>query len=64
MKKQILNLGKALNKAEQQKVNGGVWDNCGSDFSSYFVRNCGDCVNTILPGAPTFCHKNCCIMAY
>jgi len=28
MKKSILNLGKALNKAEQKKINGGLLINC------------------------------------
>ena len=33
MKKQILNLGKALNKAEQKQINGGYPPECsGEDF--------------------------------
>ena len=33
MKKQILNLGKALNKAEQRLIHGGIAnDECGSDM--------------------------------
>ena len=31
MKKQILNLGKALNKAEQKQINGGYAPECLSD---------------------------------
>ncbi|CAL2104707.1 conserved protein of unknown function [Tenacibaculum sp. 190130A14a] len=63
MKKSILNLGKSLNKAEQKAVNGGFGNTCGG-FGSYYVNNCNDCVNNILPGAPTFCRNNCCIVAY
>ena len=63
MKKSISNLGKVLDKTEQKNINGGVWENCGG-FDSYEVSNCNQCINTILPGAPTLCVHNCCIMAF
>ncbi len=63
MKKSILSIGKTLNKTEQQSVNGGLNNSCGG-FGSYYVSNCNQCVNTILPGAPTACFRNCCIQAY
>lgn len=63
MKNTILNLGKILNKETQKKINGGFGTSC-DGFAMYYVSNCGSCVNTILPGAPTFCRRNCCVMAY
>jgi hypothetical protein len=33
MKKSILNLGKALNKAEQKSINGGRGAECGKGYS-------------------------------
>lgn len=41
MKKQILNLGKALNKAEQRTINGGV-EQCDSQYRC----GVGKCCNT------------------
>ena len=44
MKKQILNLGKALNKAEQKEINGGYMprcydaDSCGPGYFCYVER--------------------------
>lgn len=65
MKKQILNLGKALNKSEQKIINGGfIPGGICNGFEMYEVDHCYQCVNTLLPGAPTFCHNNCCVMAY
>jgi len=64
MKKQILNVGKALSKAEQKSVNGGAWGGTCDGFEQYYVNTCRECVNTILPGAPVLCHGNCCTMAY
>ncbi|CAL2076085.1 hypothetical protein [Tenacibaculum sp. 190524A02b] len=34
MKKEILNLGKALNKVDQKQINGGI------NFSDYFIVGC------------------------
>ena len=39
MKKQILNLGKALNKAEQKQINGGYISECFSDNDCGLVPN-------------------------
>ena len=37
MKKSILNLGKALNKAEQKQINGGLTELRKSDFCDKYV---------------------------
>ncbi len=65
MKKSILNLGKAINKTEQKEIIGGIipGGTC-NGFEMHKVNHCNECVNTILPGAPTLCHNNCCVMAY
>ncbi|MDY0780806.1 hypothetical protein [Tenacibaculum sp. IB213877] len=63
MKKQILNLGKVLSKSEQKQVNGAVFGAC-DGFEMYYVDDCSQCENILLPGAPTLCHNNCCVMAY
>ncbi|MDE1207249.1 hypothetical protein [Tenacibaculum larymnensis] len=63
MKKSILKLGKTLNKLEQQKINGKFGQTC-DGFEMYYVNDCSECINTMLPGAPTLCHNNCCVMAY
>ena len=62
MKKSILKLGKALNKAQQKQIKGGLGNSC-SDYGSYYVSSCDQCVNTISPGAPVSCLNNCCIQA-
>ena len=65
MKKQILNLGKSLNKEDQKKINGGIILGGTCDgFEMYYVDDCGKCINKLLPGAPTLCYRNCCVMAY
>lgn len=65
MKKSILNFGKALNKTEQKSINGGITNTCGNfGLGSYYVNSCSECVNTLLPGAPATCVRNCCIQAY
>ncbi|MEO9571158.1 MAG: hypothetical protein ABJH82_12515 [Polaribacter sp.] len=54
MKKQILNLGKALNRAEQLQINGGK--TCiVPGFGSYPVEDCNECVNDLNPGGPAAC---------
>ncbi len=63
MKKSILNLGKKLNNQELKQINGSISNTCGG-FGSYYVNTCSDCVNTILPGAPIACFRNCCMQAY
>ncbi|WGH76868.1 hypothetical protein P8625_06920 [Tenacibaculum tangerinum] len=63
MKKSILILGKVLNKKELRKINGKLGNTCDGP-EKYYVNNCRECINTILPGAPTFCFNNCCVMAY
>lgn len=63
MKKSISNLGKTLNKVEQQKIN-GKFGQTSDGLEMYYVNDCSECINTILPGAPTLCHNNCCVMAY
>ncbi len=40
MKKQILNLGKALNKAEQKQINGGYMGQCLSNEDCDFNEIC------------------------
>ena len=42
MKKQILNLGKALNKTEQQTINGGGWcsNQCSGDSNCPSGQEC------------------------
>ncbi len=58
MKKQILNLGKALSKAEQKSINGGALkcsDQCSTDSQCGAGNECfkGPCL-----GAPTWmCRK-------
>ena len=44
MKKQILNLGKALNKVEQKLVNGGVRPGCTADVH---FEDCGTGTGTV-----------------
>ena len=63
MKKSILNLGKLLNKKEQQVIKGKAGLTC-DGFEMYYVNDCSKCVNILLPDAPTLCHNNCCMMAY
>jgi len=63
MKKQILNLGKALSKVEQTQINAGFGSTC-SGTISYPVGTCTQCVNKITPGGPVFCYNNCCVQAY
>ena len=41
MKKQILNLGKALSKVEQKSINGGLGETCGYTFPGKYLR----CIN-------------------
>jgi len=63
MKKSILNLGKALNKSEQKKVNGG-YGNCPQNceyfsdtvISSSFLTSCGRCSEYYQ--LPTSCRMN------
>ena len=45
MKKSILNLGKALNKADQKQINGGASCNTYSGPGCYGIDNgfCGSC---------------------
>ncbi|MCF6181068.1 hypothetical protein [Lutibacter sp.] len=45
MKKQFLNLGKTLSKAEQKQINGGEYqlectDECSSDSECYMGQTC------------------------
>ncbi|PCH51910.1 MAG: hypothetical protein COC22_04920 [Flavobacteriaceae bacterium] len=44
MKKQFLNLGKALNKAEQKLINGGTkaYDGCVTGADCIFDEDCHD----------------------
>ena len=55
MKKQILNLGKALNKAEQKEINGGVARFCVCDSDCGSGNHCcsGRCYVAYGPGYPT-----------
>ncbi|WP_299674850.1 hypothetical protein [uncultured Tenacibaculum sp.] len=47
MKNSILNLGKELKKAEQQKVNGGSQRICGElecrEQKNWYIRRCSNC---------------------
>ena len=63
MKKSILNLGRSLNKVEQRQVNGKAGLTC-DGFEMYYVNDCNQCINTIIPDGPTLCFDNCCVMAY
>ncbi|MEO9571153.1 MAG: hypothetical protein ABJH82_12490 [Polaribacter sp.] len=59
MKKQILNIGKALNKAEQKSINGGIGG------GPFFGENCDtshDCnfTNTV----PSVCCSGICIYGW
>ncbi|CAM1359256.1 conserved hypothetical protein [Tenacibaculum litopenaei] len=63
MTKNILKLGKTLNATEQKEINGGMGSTC-MGFGSYYVNSCNQCVNNIIPGGPTACIRNCCIVAY
>lgn len=51
MKKSILNLGKALNKADQKQINGGIAQGCYQDGRK--------CCQTG-PGGHTFCDAGRC----
>ncbi|MCF2875524.1 MULTISPECIES: hypothetical protein [unclassified Tenacibaculum] len=56
MKKSILNLGKALNKADQKAINGGMFGNecpCSSDYIVYSDGSCSYVSNN--PGFPFRC---------
>ena len=77
MKKSILSIGKALNKAEQKEVLGGdpiPPGNCGifPSFptiigSGHVNINCSsdaDCPPNPLKGAPYMCDFGCCLYAY
>jgi len=79
MKKQILNIGKALNKVEQKVVLGGdpgLPGNCGV-FPPYPYPQNGDsghvniscsttanCPPNPISGAPYMCDFGCCLYAY
>ncbi|WP_237274786.1 hypothetical protein [Tenacibaculum ovolyticum] len=54
MKKSILNLGKALNKAEQKEINGGL-NQCNTYSGPiYYDQNNCDAFNAL-----PFYHQNC-----
>ncbi len=55
MLKQILTLGKALNKAEQQKISGGFGEGrCRLGNGTYGVLDdCGDCIDPKKPYFPS-----------
>jgi len=57
MKKSILNLGKALNKAEQQLINGGEVCSTPQDCSDEYNRTHFD----PLPPSAFLCYNNTCI---
>ncbi|WKD85755.1 hypothetical protein KCTC32516_01101 [Polaribacter huanghezhanensis] len=63
MKKQILNLGKALSKLEQKKINGGGGPGCTADVH-YSQCNDADSGTVFYPyyinGVPTD-YGDCCI---
>ncbi|WP_428742081.1 hypothetical protein [Tenacibaculum sp.] len=67
MKKQILNLGKALNKANQKQIIGGSFSSCDtySGPICYGIRNgvCGSCADyNALPPEYKMCalvHSDC-----
>ncbi len=56
MKKQILNLGKLLNKKQQKQINGGFLggENCISDGDCQkgFICNCSICIDPTKPYIP------------
>ncbi|MBE0423716.1 MAG: hypothetical protein IBX66_07240 [Lutibacter sp.] len=59
MKKQFLNLGKALNKAEQQKINGGEMDyrctdQCGSSMGHDWGCSSSNCLTRYCGGYPNW----------
>jgi len=65
MLQKVLKIGKALNKAEQKELNGGFYNTeCGSFPGTYYVSNCNQCENTIIPGGPVACRNNCCLQAF
>jgi hypothetical protein len=56
MKKQILNLGEALSKADQRLINGGTpfsgVCNVNEDCGIGLICVCGDCINPRIPHIP------------
>ncbi|RKF02911.1 hypothetical protein C8N26_2558 [Tenacibaculum lutimaris] len=65
MKKQILNLGKALTRTDQKQVNGGGLANCSTYSGPYcysdIESNCGSCLEyQALPKE----HKPCVLVDY
>jgi hypothetical protein len=59
MKKQILNLGKALNKAEQKQIIGGVAGPCSTEVVGNTGKRClvdSDCLQGYMP----VCFNGCC----
>jgi len=56
MKKQILNLGKALNKGEQKSINGGGYGSCLTE---------NDCrLHPLYSGGPVDCVNGSCEFAW
>ncbi|MEQ6125286.1 hypothetical protein AAON49_13845 [Pseudotenacibaculum sp. MALMAid0570] len=65
MKKSILNIGKALNKAEQKQVNGGMNGICDCT-SNYTQVSQNECIFSPVGGGPFMCagvivDGQCCI---
>jgi hypothetical protein len=62
MKKQILNLGKALSKADQKEINGGGippgWCRRTNGNTGQSCNNHSDC--TVNAALSPVCHQGCC----